>query len=555
VKPSRSYRAVAVCCVVLFALAPIVGAQDAAAPKPAGVPQDWSQRHIVFSRDALAQHPELIYREPRVLYQAMQRWQAPSSDVFHAVAPVPPSGDISGTDRDWNVALGGRLSPDMYPAKYSFDASAPPDCTNDWVVFGLAVAGVTGGVPNLIAFNNLYVNSAGTGFCTGTAPKVLFAYNTTTAAGGKIVTSPILSEDGTKIAFVESLTTSAIFHVLTWSAGQGALKVSVAPTSMTSITFSATAGSTTSSPWVDYASDTVYLGADNGLVYKITGVFKGTPTLAGAPWPVTVSTNLHLTPPVLDSSRGLLMVGSMNGSLYQINVSTGALKSLAVGKSGATSPGVIGAPIIDVGSGTTFVVSANGASSAPGGFSAVLVEVDTALMTSLSKAVIGEGSATKTALTLREPAFDNNYYNNPSTGLIRLCGTGAADTTPWQYAFGFTETSGQFILDTTPSFSQQLLTSTAARCTGWTEFYNPNISGGTDFFFFGLTQDCTATGVAGGCVEALNGGTNTLTTATVNGGPSGVIVDNFSTDAGASSIYFMADRVDTAYKFTQNGLQ
>lgn len=536
-------------CVVLFALAPIICAQDAAAPKPAGVPQDWSQRHILFSRDALAQHPELIYREPRILHQAMQRWQAPNSDIFHAIAPVPPSGDNSVTDRDWKVALGGRLSINMFPAKYSFDASAPPDCTNDWVVFGLAAAGVTGGRPNLIAFNNLYVNGAGTGFCTGTAPKVLFAYNITTATGGKIVTSPILSEDGTKIAFVESLTTSAIFHVLTWSAGQGALKVSVAPTSMTSLTFSASAGSTTSSPWIDYESDTVYLGANNGLMYKITGVFKGTPTLAGAPWPVTVSAKFHLTPPILDSSRGLLMVGSMNGRLYQINVSTGASKSLAVGKSGATSHGIVGAPIIDVSNGTTFVVSAND------GTSAVLVEVDTALMTSLSKARIGEGSATKTALTLREPAFDNNYYNNPSTGLIRLCGTGAADTTPWQYAFGFTETSGQFILDTTPSFSQQLLTSTAARCTGWTEFYNPNIGGGTDFFFFGLTQDCTTTGVAGGCVEALNGGTNTLTTATVNGGPSGIIVDNFSADAGASSIYFMAERANNAYKFTQNGLQ
>jgi hypothetical protein len=549
VKRSRSYRAVAVCCLVLFALAPIVCTQDAVAPKPIGVPQDWSQRHIVFSRDALAQHPELIYQEPRILHQAMQRWQTPNSDVFPAVAPEPPSPDNSGTGGGWSVALGGRLSINMFPAKYSFDASAPPDCTKDFVVFGLAVAGVTGGVPNLIAFDNLYVNSTGTGFCTGTAPKVLFAYNITTAAGGKIVTSPILSEDGTKIAFVESLGTSAIFHVLTWSAGQGALKVSVAPTSMTSLTFSASAGSTTSSPWIDYASDTVYLGADNGLVYKITGVFKGTPKLAGAPWPVTVSTNLHLTPPVLDSGRGLLLVGSTNGSLYQINISTGATKSLAVGKSGATSPGIIGAPIVDVSNGTTFVVSAND------GTSAVLVEVNTASMASLSKARIGEGSATKTAITLREPAFDNNYYNNPSTGLIRLCGTGAADTTPWQYAFGFTETSGQFIVNTTPSFSQQLLTSTAARCTGWTEFYNPNISGGTDYFFFGLTQDCTATGANGGCVEALNGGTNILTTATVTGGPSGIVVDNFSTDAGASSIYFMAARLDTAYKFTQSGLQ
>jgi hypothetical protein len=109
-------------------------------------------------------------------------------------------------------------------------------------------------------------------------------------------------------------------------------------------------------------------------------------------------------------------------------------------------------------------------------------------------------------------------------------------------------------MKTTPAGSLQLLTSTAARCTGWTEFYNPNVSGGTDFFFFGLTQDCTATGAAGGCVVAHTGA-NTYTKATVDGGPSGIVIDNYSTAGQASSIYFTAEKIDTAYKFTQNGLQ
>jgi hypothetical protein len=425
-------------------------------------------------------------------------------------------------------------------------------------VFGLAAAQTPGtsgaGVhSNLVAFNNLYSDPVnGGGLCdppNGPGLTVLFAYNITTVAGGRISTSPILSEDGTKIAFVESIpgaSAQAIFHVLTWTAGQGTLAAAAAPTAMTSLTYSTNANNTSSSPWIDYGSDIVYLGSDKGQVYKITGVFKGTPTIAKAPWPVTVSNNLHLTSPVLDAGLGVLMVGSTNGTLYQINITTGALATLVVGKSGGTSPGIVAAPIVDVSNGTTFVVSAND------GTSAVLVEADTATMLGMTKVRIGLGAAGGTALNLYEPAFTNNYFNNPSNGDIRLCGTGAADTTPWQYAFGFTGST----MNTTPAGKQQLLTSTAARCTGWTEFFNPNVNGGTDFFFFGLTQDCTApgNGPTDGCVVARSS-SSTLTMATVNGGPSGIVVDNYSTAGQAASIYLMANKVSTAYKFTQNGLQ
>jgi hypothetical protein len=108
-------------------------------------------------------------------------------------------------------------------------------------------------------------------------------------------------------------------------------------------------------------------------------------------------------------------------------------------------------------------------------------------------------------------------------------------------------------MNSTPSFSQQLLTSTAAQCTGWTEFFNPNIGGGTDFFFVGLTQDCTGTGTLGCLVERVNN--TTVATATLNGGPSGSIVDNYGTAAQASNVYVTAEKANIAYKFTQNGLQ
>src|SRR5947207_2597354 len=60
------------------------------------------------------------------------------------------------------------------------------------------------GQANLVAFKNLYVNPSGTGFCSGTAPTVSWAYNVSTGSSG-INTSPILSLDGTKVAFVEGV--------------------------------------------------------------------------------------------------------------------------------------------------------------------------------------------------------------------------------------------------------------------------------------------------------------------------------------------------------------
>jgi hypothetical protein len=55
----------------------------------------------------------------------------------------------------------------MYPAKYSFDIDAAPNCASDYVVFGLNVAG-SAGQANLLGLNQLYRGTGG--LCeTGTA--------------------------------------------------------------------------------------------------------------------------------------------------------------------------------------------------------------------------------------------------------------------------------------------------------------------------------------------------------------------------------------------------
>jgi hypothetical protein len=536
--------------IALFSIGFVSGlcAQDETPAKHKGFPQDWSTHHVVFTRDALAQHPEILDREPRVLHQAMQRWSAPDPGAYQNIVPqaVPING--AGANRDWNVALGkGRVTANMYPAKFTFDPAVPPSCANDYAVFGLTAAGnvgTAGGQANLVGFNNLYSGSGGQ--CGTGGPSVMFAYNITTVSGGKIVTSPVISEDGTKIAFVESIAaTAAIFHVLTFTPGQGTITAAFAPT-MTSLTFSPTKDDTTSSPWVDYSADVAYVGADDGHLYKITGVFKGTPALAPG-WPVLIALNYRLSPPVLDSNLNFLMVGSGNGNLYQVNTNnpSAAFLRLTIGKKGAKSSGILTAPVVDVTNATTFATSANDGIS-----SAVLVQADTSTLTVLTKVTLGQGSFVGVVgLYIQEPAFDNQYFNGPSGGNIFVCGTASGDTSPWEYSFGFTGPN----MNSTTSFSQQLLTSTAAQCTGWTEFFNPNIGGGTDFFFFGLTQDCTGPSSLGCLVERVNN--TTVATATLNGGPSGIIVDNYSTAGQASNVYVTAEKSNIAYKFSQNGLQ
>jgi hypothetical protein len=542
--------------IALFSIGFVSGlcAQDETPAKHKGFPQDWSTHHIVFTRDGLVQHPEILDREPRVLNQAMQRWSAPDPGAYQNIVPQNVPIDGSGANRDWNVALGkGRVTANMYPAKFTFDPAVPPSCANDYAVFGLTVAG-SGSQANLVGFNNLYSGSGG--ICGASGPSVMFAYNITTVSGGKIITSPVISEDGTKIAFVESVIPSAsspsaaaIFHVLTFTPHQGTITAAATPTAMTSLTFSPTKDDSTSSPWVDYSADVAYVGADDGRLYKITGVFKGTPALAPG-WPVLIALNNRLSPPVLDSNLNLLMVGSGTGTLYQVNTNnpSAAFLTLTIGKRGAKSSGILTAPVVDVTNGTTFAASANDGIS-----SAVLVQADTSTLGVLTRVTLGQGSSGGVGLYIQEPAFDNQYFNDPSTGHIFVCGTAVGDTSPWEYSFGFGFNTPPRNMNSTTSFSQQLLTSTAAQCTGWTEFFNPNIGGGTDFFFFGLTQDCTGTSSLGCLVERVNN--TTVATATLNGGPSGIIVDNYSTAGQASNVYVTAEKSNIAYKFTQNGLQ
>ncbi len=531
-----------------------------------GVPEDWSHHRIKFNSAYLRQHPEIAAREPRAAAQLYREAFLQAQAQMGRVLPAQTaSADTFTPHRDWSVSLGtGRLGFGQFPAKWNGDPTAAPSCATDYVVYTLNAIGSTGGQPSIVGMYGLYAGSTGTPLCNpsngylNNQPYFLFSYNTNTISNGRITTSPVLSIDGKKVAFVETTpnsgTKSSVFHVLKIP-GPGSTQQTATPSSappagaLASVTIDA-ASDTRSSPWVDYTTDTAYVALDNGKLYKITGVFNGTPTLvATAPWPVTINLNSTFNSPVLDSTTGNIFLGAGNGRLYTINVNAPAPPTvIQVGRTGANNPGIIDSVMFDVTGTSIFAVTAND-NIVP---SAAVVQINsTSPFGIVTRVGIGQGSSVgTTAVNLYDGDFDNNYFTSPSTGHMLICGTGAADTIPNRYLLNF-DASGVLQPGSGPV---PVATNAAARCSPVTEFFNPNIGGGTDFFFWGVTRNCPTN--AAGCVMALTNET-TLTAAPVTGGTSGIIIDNdYVAQPGGSSIYFSSEAApNTAYKLTQQGLQ
>jgi hypothetical protein len=282
---------------------------------------------------------------------------------------LEPKKKRPSVHRDWAVSLGGgSVAQSMFPAKYTFSTTSAltsASCTNDFVVYGLNVAGTTGGQANLVALNELYTGS-GDGYCGSySAAQPYWAYNATTK-GGKVTTSPVLSLDGTKVMYVESGSNGSYLHILAWYSGDGGTPTfSKAPTNSESyvsacpasasclvtvtLSTSSTHTITYSSPFYDYTDDVLYVGDDDGTLYKVTPVLAGTaaPTVTS----LVVSSGAKLTSPVYDFATGNVFVaGSYN--LYAVKASTMALQthsSLQVGDSSCTSSNniIYDGPLVD----------------------------------------------------------------------------------------------------------------------------------------------------------------------------------------------------------------
>ena len=319
----------------------------AAGPERVGLPWDWSHEHLLFSQTDDPKVQAIIQKDPRAFHQWLRRkgaaygvsrssesfaqsdgalFESPSPEAN--LDPQSASGTVKTTEkRDWGVSLGatgftavnGTGTP-LYPAKYTFNINAVPSCINDYAVFPTGAQGKTSssivtpnGQASIVAYNNLYSTQTGTGTeggsgapCENTGPVVYWAYVNaacpTTASSDPILSSPVISQDGTKVAWV---TTTGKVQIVAYGVGftlsgpaEGALtpacigplmsggdNATLQTLTLGNATHTPTSGVSVSEIFVDYSTDSAYVGDDDGYLHKISPFF----TASGALQEVTTS--------------------------------------------------------------------------------------------------------------------------------------------------------------------------------------------------------------------------------------------------------------------------
>ena len=223
----------------------------------------------------------------------------------------------------------------QFPAKFTFDVTAPPSCALDYVAYNTSANFTTTFPigPSIIAFNQLYsTQGVAGGFCDEDGPNVYWAYFTAhTGANteGKTTTSPVISYDGSKVAYVLQ---EVGLQIIQWKAGEGTATAPATPdhdisgmpwsactsgSCIQTIPFDLGTTDTDSAPFYDYNHDVLYVGDDDGFLHKFTGVFNGTPTEdTTSPWPIHVdSGDTPISGPVFDYVSGNIYMGDSNGNL------------------------------------------------------------------------------------------------------------------------------------------------------------------------------------------------------------------------------------------------
>jgi hypothetical protein len=551
-----------------------------------GLPIDWSHRHVIFTNGASPSVAAATARDPRSWINWMQR----SSVLFQRpIGAVPlPSANARRPHIDWAISLGptGGVPIAEAPAKFSFSASGnltfPGSCNNDFVVFPIAATPTAGGQANIVALRNLYTGTASSSCPNGpqtppttnlTAPTFMWSY---AVGDGPLELSPALSLDGKQVAFVEA-SNRPMFDVLTWAAGQGTDAThSVAPGAGSSVTRLDYTNITTascpknpvgtnnnSSPYIDYATNSALVGADNGVLYHIANVFG--PTAPTVDFCITVNANTVLTSPVLDpvASRVFISDGFTVYSYFVSTVSFSSKHSIAVGGNASGDPIVL-SPILDSTNGFVYVFSGTNTTNS----NSIAAQLNRDL-TTVTAAPIGRAF---TGQFILDGDFDNAYFNNgpkSGAGTLYACGTQSNNANrPSLYAMSFQAGTG--LMNTTPVMSdnRNINNGTNGVCSPLLEYFD----GTTDRLFVGTGQFASTAGA--NLVTEWDITTRIASNATapnhsaINewGGTSGFTPDNVSAAPQAASIYFgtLAKDPNTtpcgtgnfcAVKLTQAGLQ
>ncbi len=496
---------------------------QAAKPAKHGIPltTDWSHSHLIFSRPGTPEKLARVSKDPRYWQQIQRREQAlmmPASTVGDAAAPAPVKWHGTKLRRDWSQDLGAGASVGAgnYPARFAASRTTA-SCTADFVVFSTGLLGSVNQA-NIVAFNNLYSG------CGGTVPSVNWAYNT----AGQVLTSPLISRDGTQIAFVQTnVGQVGTLVLIKWAASTGTIGIPATPTMeipanylgctapcMTTVILhdgsNLVTDDTTSSVFYDYTNDIAWVGGARGWLHKITGVFNGTPTeVHGGGFPVQVNPGNPnpLSSPVFDQASTNVFVGDLGGFLYSVNSTNGAVTQSGQLDFGT---GLLEGPIVNSTYGLVYVfASSDGTSNCP----PLVFNVACAAVYQLPASFAAGDTGTEVTVgssvvsgTLPNPsplfigAFDSAYYNSlNATGNLYVCGNTGANAILYQIPIsaGVMPGSGQGLAVTALAKS-----ASTAPCSPVADVPNASTTGGSsERLFVSVQNDGTATACgSAGCI-------------------------------------------------------
>ena len=484
------------------------------------LPTDWSHQHLIFTGQGSGGASDRASDDPRYLQQLYRRAQSLRLPEQIADGSVPFDATQS-PGSFWSVDLGSgsHIAAGTYPAKFSFDSSTAncgsvlAPASPDYVVYSTGLAG-SGTQAGIVAFDNLYSG------CTGTVPSVYWAYNTSGGGSETVLTSPVISEDGSQVAFVQTNGAGAAELVLLkWlKSVSGSLAPPVTLTNtplagykacgapcMTTIALVGGGNptdDTTSSVFYNYKTDVGWVADSKGYVHQFTNIFKGTPAEVTSPWPVQINPGspTPATSAVYDRISTLVFVADKGGFLYSID-STGTVTHSGRLDFGA---GFVESPLVDAGNQLVYVFSSSdGASTCSGAATACagVFQFDATFATnSTGFEIAAGGSVALGSATPPNPMYiggvDSAYLNSSTaTGNMYVCGSTARNPALYQIPF----TTGH-AASHTANLVLGLTSGSKLACSPVSDVQNQDLPGGTEERVFVSPQSngeptiCTGTG-------------------------------------------------------------
>ncbi len=190
-----------------------------------GGPQDWSNRHVIYTRNGSFEDMLKLRDDPRFMHSIFLHYMREhgngsglsansglneagldenslGADTYGAdtqalerldpwkpirFRPIRPSRN-KNSKVDWSVSLGptAGMAIGESPAVYTYNYATPscstlaaaPPVVGDFIVYTInaAPSTVAPGQANLVGLTNLYTAGDGTGYCSGTGPSFLFSY-------------------------------------------------------------------------------------------------------------------------------------------------------------------------------------------------------------------------------------------------------------------------------------------------------------------------------------------------------------------------------------------